>query len=602
MSESAPIIRARDLRKVYRLYASPRDRFLDMVGLGRLLGTQYSEHAALDGVTLDIRRGEKVAIIGRNGAGKSTFLKLVSGVTEPTSGTLQVSGTARALLQIGTGFHPEFTGRDNVRAYLAQLGIDGAEARDLTASIIEFAEIEEYIDQPLKTYSTGMAARLMFAASTAVSPDLLIIDEILGVGDAYFSRKSFERIELLARSFDTTLLLVTHDVYSAAKLCDRMIWIDRGRVIFDAEPLVTLKAYEDSVRTQEEARLRKKTLDQLERRATRGEEMLLLEFAALNNLPQPGPVWFRRVELFEGDISLGHLPLKGREASERAGLVRNETCWGDEGVWCGSVARPLQNYGSSFHKVAGFIHVADLQQRLEQGVLRVEVEYGAEQPSMIAARLFAGEREVLFEQLPFDHHGWLRRNLSVDPAASASSSALINRSGHYGNGGISIEAVDLADGQGRSTRSLRHGARAVLSFDYRLMDPAISECADIIVAVLREGVETSCRFFTRDLRFDATTAGRGRVELKIERLGLGAGKYSLTLLIARQGYVDRSDHKFFSINPDVFVCIRDLLEFEVTARTIVAQGTPYVAQGQWSFRNVSAERSEGRPSPASEKA
>src|SRR5262249_6339835 len=153
--------------------------------------------------------------IGRNGAGKSTFLKLVTRVIEPSSGTLEVAGKVHALLQIGTGFHPDFTGRENVFAFFAQLGITGEDARRRFADVVEFAEIEEYIDQPVKTYSTGMSVRLMFSASTSIEPELLVLDEVLGVGDAYFAHKSFERMRELCEREAATLLLVTHDVYSA---------------------------------------------------------------------------------------------------------------------------------------------------------------------------------------------------------------------------------------------------------------------------------------------------------------------------------------------------------------------------------------------------
>src|SRR5207245_8841741 len=192
-------------------------------------------HSALDGVSVEVRRGEKVAVIGRNGAGKSTFLKLVTKVIQPTAGSLEVRGDVHALLQIGTGFHPDFTGRQNVNAYLAQLGVTGADASRRCADAIAFAELEEYIDQPVKTYSTGMAVRLMFSASTAISPDLLVLDEILGVGDAYFAQKSYERMRDLCERNRTTLLLVTHDIYSAVKMCGRLVWSDRGRVLIDGD-------------------------------------------------------------------------------------------------------------------------------------------------------------------------------------------------------------------------------------------------------------------------------------------------------------------------------------------------------------------------------
>jgi lipopolysaccharide transport system ATP-binding protein len=206
------VIQAKNLKKIYRLYAGPGYRFLDMFGMLGKRPNAYTEHAALDGVDLDIRRGEKVAIIGRNGAGKSTLLKLITRVIEPTSGRLDVKGHAHALLQIGTGFHPDFTGRQNVYAYLAQLGVAGAEADQKYEEIVDFAELEEYIDQPVKTYSTGMGVRLMFSAATAIAPELLVLDEILGVGDAYFAAKSYQRMRDLCDRDGTTLLFVTHDV------------------------------------------------------------------------------------------------------------------------------------------------------------------------------------------------------------------------------------------------------------------------------------------------------------------------------------------------------------------------------------------------------
>src|SRR6266536_6198862 len=229
------IVEARNVRKVYRLYARPHYRFLDMFGLLRDRAGAYREHAALDGLTLSIGRGEKVAIIGRNGAGKSTFLRLVTGVIAPTSGELAVRGRIHALLQIGTGFHPDFTGRENALAYLAQLGVTGGDAAAKVAEIVDFAELEEYIDQPVKTYSTGMAARLMFATSTAITPHILVLDEVLGVGDAYFAQKSYERMRELCEAQGTTLLLVTHDVYSALKIASRIVWIDRGRILMDGD-------------------------------------------------------------------------------------------------------------------------------------------------------------------------------------------------------------------------------------------------------------------------------------------------------------------------------------------------------------------------------
>src|SRR6266566_1506716 len=219
-------IRVFGVTKRYRLYQKPVYRLLDLFGLCPATREFYSEHVALKDVDLSIRRGEKVAIIGRNGAGKSTLLKIITGLVRPTAGTAETFGQVSNLLQIGSGFHPDFTGRQNVYATLAHQGITGQAAHRVFDEILSFAEVEEYIDQPMKTYSTGMCSRLMFASSVIVKPEILIVDEILGVGDAYFAHKSFERMRQLCSSGQTTLMLVTHDVYSALNLCDRFIWID----------------------------------------------------------------------------------------------------------------------------------------------------------------------------------------------------------------------------------------------------------------------------------------------------------------------------------------------------------------------------------------
>src|SRR5579864_9229142 len=195
MSDTA--IRLRGLTKAYRLYRNSSDKALGIfnIRLGRF--GAYTEHLAIDRMDLDIRRGERVGIIGRNGSGKSTLLKLISRTTTPTSGLLEVDGDIHVLMNLGTGFHPEFTGRENAYAYLAQIGIRSSQADVLVEELATFAEIGQYFDQPLATYSSGMQVRLMFAAATVVSPDILLLDEVLGVGDAYFIHKSFARLRAL---------------------------------------------------------------------------------------------------------------------------------------------------------------------------------------------------------------------------------------------------------------------------------------------------------------------------------------------------------------------------------------------------------------------
>jgi ABC-type polysaccharide/polyol phosphate transport system ATPase subunit len=345
-------ISARRLSKSYTLYDAPKYRLLDMLGLSGRAAAGRREHRALSDISFDIARGEKVAIIGRNGAGKSTLLKLVTKVIVPTAGELDIRGATQALLSIGTGFHPEFTGRQNAAAYLTSLGFSGAELERMVGEAIAFAELDDFADQPIKTYSTGMGMRLMFAAATMIRPDLLVIDEVLGVGDAYFQQKSFQHIRDICSARQTTLLLVTHDIYNAAQLCDRMMWIDRGRLLIDADPATVMRAYEDSIREQEERRLRAKALGQGARGAGPVRRLLVDIQSARNQAPK-SPLYLARLSILVGGVQVASAPLgeQAFEATDGAALVREGSNWGDPEQWEGRLARPLRAYGSPFHKV-----------------------------------------------------------------------------------------------------------------------------------------------------------------------------------------------------------------------------------------------------------
>lgn len=403
------VISARNVSKTYRLHSSPSDRLADVFGLLPNKTDRVKLHRALNDVSFDIARGEKVAIIGRNGAGKSTLLKLITRVTEPTEGRMDVRGETRALLQIGTGFHPDFTGRKNVDAYLANMGVSGARAKQMIEDAVAFAELEDYVDQPVKTYSTGMAMRLMFAASTMLKPDLLVVDEVLGVGDAYFQRKSFERIREMCEGRETTLLLVTHDIYSAATLCDRMIWIDRGRILIDADPPTVTRAYEDAIREQEERRLRLKALKYASDRGEHARsERIVVEIHAKENQPPPCEVWFSRIALLVDGVPAATLRF-GEDAFEnRDGgqLQREGTNWGDPSVLQGRLARPIRTFGSPFHKVAGVFDVPIDTSGLSPERLAVAIDFNAVEGAQLRVSLTSASWRLEMGELPAPTQGW----------------------------------------------------------------------------------------------------------------------------------------------------------------------------------------------------
>jgi ABC-type polysaccharide/polyol phosphate transport system ATPase subunit len=577
-------IRARDLRKVYRLYRKPAHRFLDMFGLLNGRPGAYTEHAALDGVSLDIQKGEKVAIIGRNGAGKSTLLKLITNVIEPTSGELEVRGKAQALLQIGTGFHPDFTGRENVYAYLAQLGITGREADRLCAEIIEFSELEAYIDQPVKTYSTGMGVRLMFATSTAITPDLLVLDEVLGVGDAYFAHKSFERMRDLSEGAGTTLLLVTHDIYSAVRLCPRCIWIDRGRVLMDGDGASVVKAYEDSIRQQEEERLRLRKRQRLAElnRTEPGRTPVLIEVRARDNRPQAAPIYFSSVVL-RTPHETAAWPLddvNGFDEQRPTHLQREATAWGEVTSVDGRRARPFLNYGTPFHKVAGVFDVAETA-----GPAELDFEYWSEQPAQVTVRAFAGEAALDLGDLPpatreWKHH--VMRIAAFDTAAAPRPSD-VNATGQHGSGAISVTKVQTLRAAGEEAHMFAHGEPFELRVHYRINKPGLRERAQVVLAFHRNGVEDVCRLITRNLLFDEATAPTGVVVLRLPRLQLAEGTYTLTIMLAEEGYYDRQQTLFYSLNPGVYDCLTKVLEIAVYNGGIIGSGTAVVGEGDWTL-------------------
>lgn len=246
------IISARNLTKTYRAYAHPLDRLLGGFIPGR--AKRCKEFHALNDVSFDIKRGETVGIIGRNGSGKSTLLQLICGIRKPTSGSLQVNGRISALLELGAGFHPEFTGRENVFLQGAIQGMSRQEMEARFDDIAAFADIGEYIDQPVKTYSSGMFVRLAFAVAVSTEPDILVVDEALGVGDEIFQRKCFARIEGL-RAQGVTILFVSHSTKSVIEICQRTLLLNKGQLLADGEPKLVLDWYHELVYASPEYQL-----------------------------------------------------------------------------------------------------------------------------------------------------------------------------------------------------------------------------------------------------------------------------------------------------------------------------------------------------------
>jgi ABC-type polysaccharide/polyol phosphate transport system ATPase subunit len=249
----APAISIRDVSKRFRLYRGRRvftvkDLFVRGGRVGLFAG---EEMWALRNVSLELVRGRMVGIVGSNGSGKSTLLKLIGGILKPTSGTVSVTGRLSALIELGAGFHPEFTGRENVFINGVLLGLSRAEIRERFDEIVAFAGLSPYIDNPVKTYSSGMYMRLGFAIAVTVDPDILLIDEVLAVGDESFQHKCVSKIQEF-KGRGKTIVLVTHDLGSVERLCDEAVWLEGGRLMARGGPREIIDRYLGQV-AQEEA-------------------------------------------------------------------------------------------------------------------------------------------------------------------------------------------------------------------------------------------------------------------------------------------------------------------------------------------------------------
>jgi len=249
------VISLEGVGKTYKRFAKPSDRFWQAVwpsafrSASQTTAAEANEFVALAPLNLQVRRGEALGLIGRNGAGKSTLLQMVCGTLNPSSGSVAVNGKIGALLELGAGFNPEFTGRENVYLAAAVMGFSGAETDALYESIVEFSGIREFIDQPVKTYSSGMYVRLAFSIATSANPDILVIDEALSVGDGAFAKKSFERIMQL-KAQGTTVLFCSHSMYQVESFCDRALWLDHGQVQMEGPAAKVVAAYADSLREE----------------------------------------------------------------------------------------------------------------------------------------------------------------------------------------------------------------------------------------------------------------------------------------------------------------------------------------------------------------
>ena len=251
---SNTVIEFKNVTKTYKLFKSDRQRFKSIFSKK----ASCKEKIAVNNLSFKIERGDSIALFGKNGAGKSTVLKMITGVAYPTSGEITVNGRVSALLELTAGFDPEFTGRENIYFRGQLFGMSNAEIKELEPEIVEFADLSDYIDQPVRTYSSGMKARLGFAINVSIKPEILIVDEALSVGDSEFKKKCLEKINQVVGEKDVTFLFVTHSTGAAQSFCKRGLVMRQGKLLFDSNIEDAIDFYKKTLEEDEACKKKSK--------------------------------------------------------------------------------------------------------------------------------------------------------------------------------------------------------------------------------------------------------------------------------------------------------------------------------------------------------
>ncbi|WP_417832086.1 ABC transporter ATP-binding protein [Terasakiella sp.] len=549
------LIDVQALTKTYRLFDKPSDRMWEMLRLwGKPKNARF--HVALNKVSFSVQKGERISIIGRNGAGKSTLLRLISGATNPTSGKITVNSAVQALLQIGAGFHPEFTGRQNAEAYLAQMGVPSAQIAEMLLDIVEFAELEEYIDQPLKTYSSGMVSRLGFSAATVVKPDLLILDEVLSVGDAYFARKSQERIEELSTGSGTTLLFVTHDIYSAQKMCPRMLWLDNGAIRMDGTSKDVAAAYEKAIKEREEQRLDRKRLAILKKNLSQKSKPLVCNIKlSEEKIADDQFLLFEAIRFYDSKNELHQMSFL-HELDENGNGINLHTdygSWGEEAEQDDRKGRILEGHGSVFLQAPFSISSEQVLPPLEEEELYVEVSLYAKQEETMKITVLHPDGRRQYSGMIECSAGWNSVSVRLTHGHSGLQNEQKLSSERYGNRSIEITNVEFQNENGDACHVFSPGDPLKIKLHYRVNRNDIDEKPIFVFGFQRPDNVRSHRFFCKDIHIGPNQPKSGVIEVQTDKLLLGAGDYFVTTAIFKEGYFTSAEAlKHYTTNKGVY--------------------------------------------------
>lgn len=533
-------ISLRGVSKVFRRFQHPGWRALDALGWP-VSHKRYDLFQALFDVNLDIARGEKVALIGRNGAGKSTLLRLISGQMRADSGQIVVNGQVQALMTLGTGFHPDFTGIENIRSALAYQGVSPSRMDDCVEEIADFTELDTFLQRPVKEYSAGMYARLAFAVATTITPEVLIIDEILGAGDAYFLGKCIQRMKALT-SQGATILFVSHDISSVQMLCDRGIWLEGGRIRQDGRLLPVSKAYLASVREEEERRVRAKSMSltrgQLSVLTADGTQSSLLRLTGVDGIPPSEPLLVRAIRYGDAQGELGCIDMDGGQASGSCLIVDEQFMnWKriDQACWA------FGDYGGRYQH-------APLQIAWPNGIpdgawVQLEVRGGAGKPISLEQYDSAQEQYCTLAEINGDNaQEWqsVRAPLQTDAALAQSKSAAVladlqelGSDDRYGSGEARITGLGFFDEEGARRHTLISGEPAFAVIAFEANQPVLDPVP--VMAIYRPDGTCAMQVIASmsGHRFDRLE-GKGGIRIDFSPLLLGPGDYLVSIALFRE--------------------------------------------------------------------
>jgi lipopolysaccharide transport system ATP-binding protein len=587
MSEYA--VQLDNVGKLYRLYPTPQDKIVHVFGLEKILYWKKNEFRdlwVLRNITLNIRKGERIGIIGRNGAGKSTLLKLISRNITPTEGTITVNGKIQAILELGTAFHPEFTGRENIRASLTYQGYSKEQIQEKEEEIIEFTELDDFIDQPLKTYSSGMYARLAFSVATIIEPEILIIDEILSVGDAYFNGKSLERMRSLTEKNHSTILFVSHDLSGIQQLCNHVIWIEKGKIVFEGPPLEVIKAYAATIRKEDELRLRAKELKIQKKQIAyleRDNDLYsrwLFHFVRESDRDNAGKIKIFHLGIslnneLIGSIDLGQPMDNSQEQLHHILDNPGFTSWGVPQKEAQHSYREFDETRGKYRH-APFVFSVPRSYDTADEIIEVQISYSSEKDFTL--EIYRDDHYIPLGILPSQKYATVSLKWSVpdtmpqintgttsqnpEPSPSVGSPEP-NRLGpvadsEYGSGEVKITGVNLQNHEGNESRIFETGSSMQVIIEYTAMKPVINPYF-VFCIYLPDGRCASQWVSSTEKINVSEIAGRGRFVFSVDNLQLGQAAYVASVAIFK--YL-RSD----GIEPESYHLLDRTIHFQIVQK------------------------------------